>query len=64
MQDSKDGQTQVTDIAYHFYRPVVVTEVCNLGHAHRKTVDRTYHVRLQDGSEREISKDEYDSRPR
>ena len=58
---SEDLSTQV---AYYFYRPVVTEEVCDKGHVHRTTVGHTYHTRMRDGSEVEITKDEYERRPR
>ena len=52
------------EVAYYFYRPVVTEEVCNKGHVHRKVIGHTYHVRMRDNQEMEISKDEYEARPR
>ena len=51
-------------VAYYCYRPIVRELMCSLGKTHRETVGPTYHTRMRDGSEREITLDEYNARPR
>lgn len=51
-------------VAYYFYRPVIRERTCSMAFVHRVTVGHTYHTRMRDGSEREITLDEYNARPR
>ena len=52
------------EVAYYFFRPVVEAKTCSLGKVHRVVVGHTYHTRMTDGQEIEISKEEFDRRPR
>lgn len=52
------------EVAYYFYRPVVREKCCSLGKVHRQTVGYEYFKRLRNNKDVEITKDEYERRPR